>query len=152
MYNIILHLHSSLRWIVLLLLVMVFYRSITADNRPFTDQDKKFGLFTMIVCDIMLLIGLYQWIAGTWGLNSIKTNGMEQVMHNPVLRFYAIEHTTGMLIAIIMVHIGRAYTKKNIPDSTKHKRAALFFGLALLIVLVSLPWPFRQAGAGRHWF
>ncbi len=152
MYNIILHIHSSLRWIVLLLLLIVFYRSVTADNRPFTDTDKKYGLFTMIVCDIMLLIGLYQWFAGSWGLYSIQHNGMKEVMQNPVLRFYAVEHTTGMLIAIIMVHIGRAYTKKNIPDSTKHKRAALFFGLALLIVLISLPWPFREAGVGRHWF
>jgi len=74
------------------------------------------------------------------------------VMQNPVLRFYAIEHTIGMLIAILMVHIGRVYVKKDIPDSTKHKRTLLFFGLALLIVLVSLPWPFREAGAGRHWF
>lgn len=152
MYSIILHFHSSLRWIVLLLLLIVFFRSVTAGKRPFTGTDKKFGLYAMIVCDIMLLIGLYQWLAGNWGLHSFQNNGMKEVMKDPVLRFYAIEHTIGMLIAIIMVHIGRAYTKKDIPDSAKHKRSILFFGLALLIVFVSLPWPFRMAGAGRPWF
>jgi hypothetical protein len=152
MYTVILHFHSSLRWIVLLLLVIVFIRSFTAGNRPFTDTDKKFGLYAMIACDIMLLIGLYQWLTGNWGMKSFQNNGMKEVMQNPVLRFYAIEHTIGMLIAILMVHIGRVYVKKDIPDSTKHKRTLLFFGLALLIVLVSLPWPFREAGAGRHWF
>ncbi|HYM95638.1 MAG TPA: hypothetical protein VET23_15980, partial [Chitinophagaceae bacterium] len=134
------------------LLLIVFYRSATGVKGPFTDTDKKFGLYAMIVCDIMLLTGLYQWIAGNWGLHSIQNDGMKQVMTNPTLRFYAIEHTTGMLIAIVLVHIGRTYSKKNIPDSSKHKRTLLFFGLALLIILVSLPWPFREVGAGRGWF
>lgn len=152
MYNIVLHMHSGLRWIVLLVLLIVIYRSATAGQRPFTKTDKKFGLYAMIICDIMLLIGIYQWFAGDWGYSSIQHNGMKEVMKNSVLRFYAIEHPVGMLIAIAMVHIGRAQSKKNIPDSIKHKRTLLFFALALLIILVSLPWPFREAGAGRGWY
>lgn len=152
MYNFILHLHSGLRWVVLLLLLIVIYRSMTAGNRPFNNTDKKYGLFAMIVCDIMLLIGVYQWLAGNWGLNSVQTNGMKEIMHNATLRFFAIEHPIGMLIAIALVHIGKGYGKKNIPDPVKHKRTLLFFGLALLIILISLPWPFREAGAGRGWF
>jgi hypothetical protein len=152
MYNVILHLHSSLRWVVLLLLLIVVYRSATAGKRPFNDADKKYSLFAMIACDIMLLIGIYQWIAGNWGLNSVQNNGMKDIMHDPTLRFYAIEHPIGMLIAIVMVHIGRAYAKRELPDPVKHKRILLFFGLSLLIILVSLPWPFRAAGAGRGWY
>ena len=152
MYNFILHLHSGLRWIVLLLLLIVIYRTATAGQRPFTNTDKKLTLYAMIVCDIMLLIGIYQWFAGDWGYSSIQHNGMKEVMKNSVLRFYAIEHPVGMLIAIAIVHIGKGYAKKNIPDATKHKRILLFFALALLIILVSLPWPFRAAGAGRPWF
>ena len=152
MYNIILHVHSGLRWVVLLLLLIVIYRSATARQRPFNNGDKKFVLYAMIACDIMLLIGIYQWFAGDWGYSSIQHNGMKEVMKNSVLRFFAIEHPLGMLIAIAMVHIGKGYSKKNIPDATKHKRTLLFFALALLIILVSLPWPFRTAGAGRPWF
>ncbi|HWC53398.1 MAG TPA: hypothetical protein VG676_07430 [Chitinophagaceae bacterium] len=152
MYNVILHLHSSLRWVVLLLLLIVVYRSATAGKRPFNNADKKYGLFVMIACDVMLLIGIYQWIAGNWGLSSMQNNGMKDIMHNPTLRFYAIEHPIGMLIAIVMAHIGKAYAKKDLPDPVKHKRTLLFFGLALLIILVSLPWPFREAGAGRGWY
>src|SRR5579885_1736404 len=113
MYNVILHLHSSLRWVVLLLLLIVVYRSATAGKRPFTDTDKKYGLFTMIVCDIMLLIGIYQWIAGSWGLTSMQNNGMKDIMQHPTLRFFAIEHPIGMLIAIILVHVGKGYAKKH---------------------------------------
>ena len=77
---------------------------------------------------------------------------MKNVMSNATLRFFAIEHPVGMLIAIVLAHVGKTYSKKDIPDSTKHKRTVLFFGLSLLIILVSLPWPFRAAGVGRAWY
>ena len=152
MYNGILHLHSGLRWIVLLLMLIVIFRSVTAGQRPFTNTDKRFGSFATIALDLMLLIGIYLWITGDWGLKSIQNNGMKNVMSNSILRFFAIEHPVGMLIAIILAHLGKIYSKKNIPDTVKHKRTVLFFGLALLIILITIPWPFRTAGAGRAWF
>ena len=106
----------------------------------------------MITADIMLLVGFYQWFAGDWGLKSIQLNGMSVVMKNAVLRFFAIEHMAGMLIAIILIHIGYSFSKKNIPDTAKHRRVILFYSLALLIILISIPWPFREVGAGRTWF
>jgi L-asparagine transporter-like permease len=57
-----------------------------------------------------------------------------------------------MLIAIILIHIGKAQGKKRISDKAKHKRTLLFYVLALLIILASIPWPFRQVGAGSHWY
>ena len=152
MYNGLLHLHSVLRWIILLLLFVAIYKSFADRNKAFTTVHKKTGLFLMIFCDLMLLVGLYQWITGSWGLKSIQNTGMSEVMKNPVQRFFAVEHTIGMLIAIIMIHIGYSYARKDIPDALKHKRTRLFFGLALLIILISIPWPFRAIGVGRHWF
>jgi hypothetical protein len=153
MYTGLLHLHSILRWVILLLLLIAFFKSLTAGSRPFTGTDRKFGLFAMIACDLTLLIGLYMWIFGeTWGLISVKDKGFAEVMKDPVGRFFAVEHIAGMIIAIALVHIGKAYAKKQIPDTVKHKRTALFYGLSLLIMLISIPWPFRAIGAGRGWF
>ncbi len=151
MYNGLLHLHSVLRWIILVLLLIVLIRSITDQLKPFTSSHRKTGMFLMIAADIMLLLGLYQWFAGDWGLKSIQRNGFSVVMKNDVLRFYAIEHLVGMLIAIILIHTGYSYAKKDIPDARKHKRSILYYGLALLIILISIPWPFRSVGAGRTW-
>jgi hypothetical protein len=128
------------------------FRALTAGNRAFNAGDKKIGLFAMIACDITLVIGIYQWLTGPYGLNTIKNLGMKAVMADKVYRFFAIEHLTGMIIAIALVHIGKSYAKKNIPDAAKHKKTLLFFGLALLVILISVPWPFRVAGAGRGWF
>jgi hypothetical protein len=151
MYTGLLHLHSFLRWIILLLLLIVVYRSLTAGNRPFSNTDRKFGLFTMIACDITLLIGLYQWFTGpVYGLSAFMNSGMKAIMSDKALRFFSVEHFTGMIIAIILVHIGKSYAKKNLPDAVKHKRTLVYFGLALLIILISIPWPFRQIARG--WF
>ncbi|MBS1610997.1 MAG: hypothetical protein JSS70_20020 [Bacteroidetes bacterium] len=152
MYTGMLHLHSGLRWIILVLLLVVIFRSLTAGGRSFNDTDRKLGLFTMIACDIMLLVGLYLWFVGAYGLNTIESQPMKDIMANKVLRFFTIEHFTGMLIAIVLVHVGKSVAKKKLPDMVKHKRTLLFFGLALLIILISIPWPFREVGAGKGWF
>jgi hypothetical protein len=77
---------------------------------------------------------------------------MGEVMKEPFSRFFTVEHTLGMLIAIILIHIGKAQARKQISDKAKHKRTLIFYLLALLIILASIPWPFRQVGAGSHWF
>jgi uncharacterized membrane protein YozB (DUF420 family) len=152
MYNGLLQLHSVLRWIILILLLAAIYKSFADRSGAFTSTHKKLGLFLMISCDIMLLLGSYQWITGPLGLKNIQAIGMKEVMTNSYYRFYGIEHITAMVIAIILVHVGKSYAKKNIPDATKHQRTVLFFALALLIILISIPWPFRMVGEGRHWF
>ncbi len=152
MFNGMLHLHSVLRWVILILLLVAFFKHFADRSKPFTPGHKKLGLYLMICADLLLLVGLYQWFAGDWGLKSIQANGMSTVMKNAGLRFFAIEHTTGMLIAIILIHLGYSFGKKPVPDVQKHKRILLYYGLALLIILISVPWPFRSVGAGRHWF
>ena len=152
MYQGLLHLHSVLRWVILILLLIALYQCFANRHKPFTAGQKKVGLFLMISADITLLVGLYQWFAGELGLKSIQRNGFGAVMKDAGSRFFAIEHTTGMLIAIILIHLGYSYSKKSVPDEKKQKRILLLFGLALLIILISIPWPFRAVGANRAWF
>jgi uncharacterized membrane protein len=150
MYNALLILHSLLRWVILLLALVAIYRSYTGmrGGKPFTATDKKIGLFLMISAHTTLLIGLYQWITGPWGLQNIRNMGMEAVMKDPVYRFYGVEHMTGMIIGIVLITIGRRVSKTTIPDKAKHKRTFWYYLIALVIILASVPWPFR-AGIGR---
>lgn len=152
MYTGMLHLHSFGRWVVLVLLLLAIAKHLTAGNRAYTRGDAKTSLFLMIASDTMLLVGIYLWLAGPWGLQLIQANGMSGVMGDAVTRFYAVEHQIGMILGIAMIHIGKAQGKKAIADSAKHRRTAIFYIIALLIILVSIPWPFRVVGAGRGWF
>lgn len=148
MYQGLLHLHNFGRWVVIILLLVAIFKAAggLSSNRPFTNGDKKIGLFLMITAHIMLLIGLYQWFAGPWGLHNILNLGMKAVMQNNVYRFWAIEHITGMLIAIILITIGRGSAKKNISDKAKHRRSFWFYFIAFVIIMVTVPWPFREVG------
>ena len=152
MYNGLLHLHSLLRWVILLLLIIAIVRHMSGMNRkaPVTRGDQKIDLFLMISAHITLAIGLYQWIVGPWGLKLIRNVGMSEVMKNSSYRFFAVEHLAGMLIAIILITVGRGAVKRSV-DWRTHKKAFWFFLLALIIILASVPWPFREAVA-RPWF
>lgn len=154
MYTGMLHLHSFGRWVVLILLLVAIFKHLSAGNRPYTKGDARIGLFLTIASDLMLLIGIYLWfVSDRAGYGAIESSGgMGAAMKNTVTRFYAIEHSIGMLIAIILIHIGKAQGKKSLPDNTKHRRIAIFYIIALLIILVTIPWPFREVGAGRGWF
>lgn len=147
-----LHIHSVLRWVILVLLLWAIFNSLGAGNKPFTTGHRKIGLFLMIACDIMLLIGLYQWVTSKFGLYLFQNMEMADIMKTPVYRFFAVEHITMMVIAIIMVHIGKSFAKKNIPDSKKHRKTVLFYVIALIIILAAIPWPFREIGQGRGWY
>ena len=147
MYTGLLHLHNFMRWVILILLIVAIVRHFSGLNnkKAFTAGDKKIDLFLMISAHITLLIGLYQWIAGPWGLKNILDNGMSSVMKDPVQRFFAVEHMVGMLIAIILITIGRGVAKKSMPDGAKHKKALTMFVIALILIVISIPWPGREA-------
>lgn len=146
MYEALLALHNLGRWVVLILLLAAIIQSLNGmtGNKAYTSRDKRVALFLMIAAHIMLLIGLYQWFVGPWGLHRIEETGMKAVMQNKVYRFWAIEHLTGMLTGIILITIGRGVGKKNIPDRVKHSRSFWLYFIALVIIMATVPWPFRD--------
>ena len=77
---------------------------------------------------------------------------MGAVMKDPIERFFAVEHALMMIIAWLLVHIGRSMVKRAGTDAKKHKLTLLYFGIALLLILLMIPWPFRQAGIARQLF
>ena len=153
LYNVLLHVHSAGRWVVLVLLLFGIFNSLIAGNRPYIRTDNRLGLFNTIAADLMLLIGIVLYFVGPRGYTLIEqSGGMGAVMKDPTLRFFVVEHILGMLIAVILIHIGKAQGRKAISDKAKHRRTMIFYFLALLIILASIPWPFREIGVGRGWY
>ena len=62
-------------------------------------------------------------------------------MQDRIARFWAVEHVFGMIVGIALAHIGRSRVHKTGDDVRRHKLAAIFFTLALLAILASIPWP-----------
>jgi L-asparagine transporter-like permease len=151
-YSVLQHVHSAGRWVVLLLLVFAILNSLIAGNRPYIRTDNRLGLLLTISADLMLVIGIVLWFLGSWGYKQVQAFSMGEIMKNPTMRFFVVEHLAGMLIAIILIHVGKAQGRKAISDKSKHRRTLIFYLLALLIILVSIPWPFREIAAGRGWY
>ncbi len=137
-------LHSILRWLVLIFAFWTLFSAISglASNRNYTRSDDKSNFFFMLSIDIQLLIGMILYFNGGW-FERLKNLGDN--MKDPAMRFFTLEHFLLMLIAWILVHAGRVSVKKASLPKSKFKKQLIYFGIALLIILLAIPWPFREA-------
>ncbi len=141
MYPILLGLHNITRWLVLIVGILAVVRAFMgwSGKRPWTGLDNSAGLFFTISMDVQLLLGLL-----LYGVFSPITTGafadFGAAMSNPDARFWLVEHIFMMVLAVILAHVGRSLAKKAPTDVAKHKRAAIFFTLALIVVLAGIPW------------
>jgi hypothetical protein len=140
------HLHNILRWIILILLVLSILKSYSGwkNKKALTDGDRKTWLFTMIAAHIMLLIGLYQWIAGRMGILTTTLPEGTSFMKDALYRFYWMEHPLIMIISIILITLGYGMAKKPVSDELKYKKTFQYFLIALILILIAIPWPFRE--------
>lgn len=152
MYTGMLHLHSVLRWIVLIVALWAIVKMASGRNgsKSFTAGDKRPALFYLITMDLQLLVGLYLYFIGPFGMKNIQNQGFGAVMKVAGERFFAVEHILGMLVSVVLVHIGYSATKKAGSDKQKFNKAFWCFLIAFLLILAFIPWPFREA-LGRGW-
>lgn len=150
MYNGLLHAHSGLRWVALILILVAIANAAKSQNSGrYEKKDKMINLFTMIVMHIQLLIGLVMYfmspkVAFVEGWMSSDTAG-------GMYRFFGVEHIFGMIVAITLITIGRSKAEKKLKGTRdKHRRILINYTLGLLIILATIPWPFR--GFGNGWF
>jgi hypothetical protein len=146
-------LHALLRWVVLILMVSAVLRAFLGmqSKKSFSNSDQKAGLFLMIACDIQLLIGLVLYIAGPWGIKNIQQLGMSAVMKDGYSRFFAVEHILMMIVAIALIHMGRAKAKKMREAVGAHKVSFIYYVIAFIIMMISIPWPFRKGFEALGW-
>lgn len=142
--------HNLLRWLILLFGLWTVLNAISglSSNKTYTSSDSRSNFFFMLSMDIQLLVGLALYYSGQW-FERLKHLGDN--MKDPTLRFFTMEHEAIMILAWILVHVGRVMVKKAPSPSAKFKRSLVFFGISLLLILIAMPWPFREAVA-RPWF
>ena len=152
MYIGLLHFHSLLRWVLLLLLITVVVKALQGRNggKAFGPGDRKLSLFTMISAHLQLVFGAFLYMISPTVQQSLQNMGA--TMKDSINRFWAVEHITMMIISIALLTIGHIKAKRATSDQDKFKAQALYFTIALLLILVAIPWPFREVGAGRSWF
>lgn len=104
-------------------------------KKEFSNGQAKIALFLMIFAHIQLLIGLSLFFTQGWaGLP------FADAMKDPEARFWKVEHITAMIIAIVLITVGRMKTKKPGDDVKRQRKSLIYYGIALLLILISIPW------------
>ena len=146
MYQVLLILHSWLRWFVVGAGLLAVFRAYAcwSGRRAFTKGDNavsaSFSGFMWL--QVIIGLGLYFGLS-PWGLNAMKQPG---AMHDPTKRFFGMEHIVVMIIAAALAQVGRIALKKAPSETLKHKKAFIYFGIALLLVLLMIPWGIWNPG------
>ena len=129
--------HSYWAYLVLIMLLFAVINAIIglSQKKEFGNKDLRIGLFTLIFSHIQLLIGLAWYFAGGF---SGQISG--EVMKDADSRFVVIEHPIMMILAIVLITIGWSKHKKKTESKAKFKTFAIFYGIALVLVLSRIPW------------
>lgn len=146
-------LHSILRWLVLLTALYAIMKAFMGmqQNSTFTKSDNAAGIIFTSAIDIQLIFGLVLYFTSALGYKNIQANGMSYVMKDGFARFFAVEHISMMIIAMVIIHIGRSKSKKASTDTAKHKAAFWNYLIGLLLILAAIPWPFRKGFEAMGW-
>jgi hypothetical protein len=147
MYSAFLLVHSWFRWLVVIAGLIAIARAISGvtGRRDWRPADAAGVRWFSIAYDVQFVIGLllYVWLSpfirDAWA-------DMAATMRNAPLRFFAVEHVTGMFIAAGLTHVGKNKIAKAVDAAQKHKLALIFFSLAMVVILLSIPWPGTPGG------
>jgi hypothetical protein len=140
MYIGLLHLHNFGRWLVLVAAVVAIVIAVLGLVRgaPWGRGAKLSGLAYLIMMDTQLLIGLV-----LYGLSPLVRAAMGDVslaMADTQLRFFLVEHFLLMVVAVALVHVGYALSKRASTAKAAYTRASVFYTLGLVAVLAGIPW------------
>jgi hypothetical protein len=146
MYAGLLLLHSFLRWVVLAVALVTLIRTSASASRQraWEKPDDQFSVALLGLGHVMLILGLVLWL---W-LSPLTQVAMsqDQVFAGGTLTFFTVAHPVSMLVAIVLLHLGRVRLKKSPDTSARHaqwrRSVAVFLGLTLL----AIPWPWLEWG------
>lgn len=152
MYAGLLGLHSLLRWLLIIFLVVNIIRVNVEADEDFDGVDKKWSLRLLITAHINLLIGIYQYFSDRLPKVMIEHFTMGDIMKRADLRFWLIEHPTTMIISITLITIAHMKSKKTGNALKKHRLMSWLYIFALIIMIAGIPWPFRAEDIARPLF
>jgi len=142
MYSGLQHAHSGLRWVALILILWVIVQAVSGMGKSAADNAglRRPSLMAMITAHLQAVIGLGLYFM------SPKVMFSGEMMKSGVHRFFTMEHTLMMLIAIVLITLGHRKAKAGLAKPT-----LWYYLIALVLILAAIPWPFRTE-LGGSWF
>ena len=147
MYQSLTFFHSVIRWFVLISLLYSIYRAYIgfSGNREFSKTDNSVRHWTATIAHIQLMVGILLFsqspvVKYFWNHVQVAYKVNEAL-------FFGLIHLVMMLVAIVVLTIGSALSKRRATGREKFKTMLIWFSVALLIILLAVPWPFSPLAA-----
>lgn len=139
-YTLILTLHNLFRWVVVITAAWALWRAYRGwlARRIWAVPDRRAGLFLTMALDIQFLLGLI--LAFVSPLSRAAFADLGAAMSAGELRFFVAEHIPLMVVAVVLAHLGSMASRKASDDPARHRRAALWYSLTTLALLIAIPW------------
>lgn len=130
------HLHSGWRYVVLVLVILAIISAVSGwlGKNNYTPANRKLNLFTLIAFHIQALIGLVLYFVSP----KVRLDDMASAMKDSMSRYWTVEHILMMIIAAVLITVGHSKSKKISESYQKHKTIAIFYSIAVIIVIVAI--------------
>jgi len=140
MYSVIQFIHSYWAYLLVVVLIISTVNALSKffGKKEYGGRDMSLALFTLITMHIQALIGFTLWFVSPNGLQAIKANGMGGL--TSTARKLALEHPLLMIVAAVLITIGYSKHKKQRLSTPKFKKIAIFYTIALAVILYMIPW------------
>lgn len=140
MYQLLIYLHSFLRWFVLISLIVAVYKAYRGyfSNAAFKKGDNAIRHWIATIAHVQLMVGMVLYFQSPLIKYFLK-NGAKESFE---FLFFGMIHSTLMLVAIVIVTIGSAMAKRRKTDKEKFRTMLVWYSLALIIIFIAIPWPF----------
>lgn len=136
-----LSLHNVVRWLALAAALAAIFVAFSgwSGAKPAGANLRRFSLLFVIVMDIEFLIGLLLYFVASPITRAALANFGEAMKHHES-RFFAVEHSVLMFLAVICAHLGAALARKGRSELMKYRGPAIAYSISLLLMLVGIPW------------
>jgi len=141
----ILHLHSFLRYIAVILIIWtIVHAYMNMKNKDAAPS--KWSMLSMMVLHTQFILGLILWFQK---YSAVSGTPEMKLAEN---RYFIMEHSVMMLIAIVLISVGHIKGKKAMDFATRYKTIFRFFLIGFIIMMAMIPWPFLSFAPDRGWF
>jgi hypothetical protein len=150
MDNLLLVSHNVLRWTVILFGLYAITKAVRGVifKQEYTSNHNLSATLFVASVHLQIVLGLFLYVARGW---AAQLGHMGEAMGNATSRFWTVEHAFTMILAAVLIQIGRSKSKKATEIAKKHKLAAIFFTIGFILILLMIPWPFRGEVAKPLW-
>lgn len=142
MYQILTFYHSVVRWLLLAGIAYSLFRAYKGfrSRATFSKMDNAARHWTATIAHIQLIIGIL--IYSQSPVIHYFWKNTKEAIHALDTLFFGLIHILLMLTAIALITIGSSLARRKKDDQDKFKTMLTWFAIALLIILIAIPWPF----------